>query len=223
MLMRDSDVLQVKERVLAAAQRAFQTGLQTNIGGNLSARVASTEACVVKATGVGFAECTLESLCVVGLDGRQLAGDRPPTSDVAIHLAIYRSRPDVHGIAHVHSPWATGWAAAGLAPPAVTVTAGDKLGRVPLIPLAPGGRTQTDAEILAVMGAGGPKGAILEGHGVLACAPSILAAVHVLELIEENAHVAAVRAVLLALAGREAGIDRMPPHPAAFVWETREE
>ena len=201
--IRDSDILQVKERVLAAARRAFQTGLQTNIGGNLSARVPAADACVVKATGVGFAECTVENLCVVGFDGRQLAGDRRPTSDVAIHLALYRSRPEVNGIAHVHSPWATGWAAAGLVPPAVTVTAEDKLGRVPLIPLAPGGRTQTDAEILAVMAAGGPKGAILEGHGVIACGPSILAAIHVLELIEENAHTAAVRSVLLALAGRE--------------------
>lgn len=201
------EVLDAKAAVIAAAQRAFQTGLQRNIGGNLSARIASAEACVVKATGVGFGECTLDNLCVVGLDGRQRGGTLRPTSDVAIHLAIYRARADVNGIAHVHSPWATGWAAAGLVPPGVTVTAREKLGSVPLIPLAPGGRTQTDAEILAVMGAAGPRGAILDGHGTIACGRTLLEAVHVLELIEENAHTAAVRSLLLALTGRTQDVE----------------
>lgn len=199
--MRESDVLLTKQSVVAAAQRAFQTGLQTNVGGNLSARIPSADACVIKATGMGFAECTIENLCVVGLDGRVQGDERRPTSDVAIHLAIYKLRPDVHGIAHVHAPWATGWAAAGVAPPSVTVTAEDKLGCVPLIPLAPGGLTQTDAEIVAVMGAGGPKGAILEKHGAIACGRSILEAIHLLELIEENAHIATVRSIVVDLAG----------------------
>jgi L-ribulose-5-phosphate 4-epimerase len=210
----EREILQAKQAVVAAAARAFQTGLQRNVGGNVSARVASAEACVVKATGIGFGECTVDNLCVVGFDGQQIGGDRRPTSDVGIHLAIYRSRPDVNGIAHCHSPWATGWAAAGLVPPGVTVTAHDKLGDVPMIPLAPGGRTQTDAEILAVMGSRGFKGAILEGHGTIACGTSILEAIHILELIEENAHTAAVRSILLAVLGRShdaEGADRWPP------------
>ena len=196
--MLESDVLLTKQSVVDAAQRAFRGGLQSNVGGNLSARIPSSDACVIKATGMGFAECTVENLCVVGLDGQVLEGG-PPTSDVAIHLAIYQRRPDVHGIAHAHMPWATGWAAAGLAPPPVTVTAHAKLGPVPLIPLAPGGLTQTDAEIVTAMGAGSLKAAILEQHGALACGRSILEAIHLLELIEENAHIAAVRAVVRAL------------------------
>ena len=200
--MLESDILLTKQSVVAAAQRAFRTGLQTNIGGNLSARIPSADACVIKATGLGFAECTIENLCVVGLDGRLREGESRPTSDVAIHLAIYQLRPEVHGIAHVHAPWATGWAAAGIAPPSVTVTAENKLGSVPLIPLAPGGLTQADAEILAVMGSGGPRGAILEKHGAIACGRSILEAIHLLELIEENAHIAAVRSIVSTLAAR---------------------
>ena len=197
--MLESDVLRAKQSVVDAAQRAFRTGLQSNIGGNLSARVPSADACVIKATGMGFAECTVENLCVVGLDGRLRDGDRQPTSDVAIHLAIYQLRPEVHGIAHVHAPWATGWAAASVAPPNVTVTAEAKLGTVPLIPLAPGGLPQTDAEIVAVMGAGGSRSAILERHGAIACGRSILEAIHLLELIEENAHIAAVRSIVSTL------------------------
>jgi L-fuculose-phosphate aldolase/L-ribulose-5-phosphate 4-epimerase len=196
--MDTSEVLRTKQAVVAAAQRAFHGGLQSNVGGNLSARIPGADACVIKATGMGFAECTVENLSVVGLDGRLLEGGQP-TSDVAIHLAIYQRRPDVHGIAHAHTPWATGWAAAGLAPPPVTVTAHAKLGPVPLIPLAPGGGTQTDAEIVAAMGDSSLKAAILEQHGALACGCSILEAIHLLELVEENAHIAAVRAIVLAL------------------------
>jgi L-ribulose-5-phosphate 4-epimerase len=194
--MPENDVLLTKQSVVDAAQRAFRTGLQTNIGGNLSARIPSGDACVIKATGVGFAECTIENLCVVGLDGQVREGGQP-TSDVAIHLAIYQMRPEVHGIAHAHPPWVTGWAAASIAPPSVTVTADAKLGSVPMVPLAPGGLTQTDAEIVAMMGAGGPRGAILEKHGAIACGRSILEAMHLLELIEENAHIAAVRSMVL--------------------------
>lgn len=202
--MPKSDVLLTKQSVVDAARRAFRTGLQTNIGGNLSARIPSGDACVIKATGVGFAECTIDNLCVVGLDGQVREGGRQPTSDVAIHLAIYQLRPEVHGIAHAHPPWVTGWAAASIAPPSVTVTADAKLGSVPMIPLAPGGLTQTDAEIVAMMGPGGPKGAILEKHGALACGRSILEAIHLLELIEENAHIAAVRSMVLG-PGQRAG------------------
>jgi L-ribulose-5-phosphate 4-epimerase len=209
--MLESDVLLTKQSVVNAAQRAFLAGLQSNIGGNLSARIPSSDACVIKATGMGFAECTVENLCVVGLDGQVRDGDPQPTSDVAIHLAIYRLRPEVRGIAHVHAPWATGWAAAGVAPPNVTVTAHAKLGTVPLIPLAPGGLTQTDTEIVTVMGAGGPKGAILEGHGAIACGRSMLEAMHLLELIEENAHIAAVRSIVLTLTGTgEGGVSDIP-------------
>jgi L-ribulose-5-phosphate 4-epimerase len=199
--MPENEVLLTKQSVVDAARRAFRSGLQTNVGGNLSARVPSGDACVIKATGVGFAECAIENLCVVGLDGRVRDGGQP-TSDVAIHLAIYQMRPEVHGIAHAHPPWVTGWAAAGIAPPNVTVTADAKLGSVPMIPLAAGGLTQTDAEIVSTMGATGPRGAILEKHGAIACGRSILEAMHLLELIEENAHIAAVRAMVLSLGQR---------------------
>ena len=193
-----SAVVRAAEEVVRAAQRAFSTGLQTNFGGNISARVAGADACVIKSSGGGFAEVTPDNLCLVTLDGEQIGGDGKPTSDLGIHLALYRARLDIGGIAHVHSPWATGWASAEQEVPLWTVTARDKLGCFPLVPLAKGATSQTAAEILAAIEGCGPsvKAALLARHGPIAFAASVWGAVQLLELVEENAHVETVRAML---------------------------
>ena len=193
-----SSVARAAEEVVHAAQRAFSTGLQTNFGGNISARVAGADACVIKSTGGGFSEVTADNLCLVTLDGEQIGGNGKPTSDLGIHLALYRFRSDIGGIAHVHSPWATGWASAEREVPLRTVTVREKLGRFPLVPLAQGMASQTAPQILAAIGGGGEpvKAALLARHGPIAFAASVWAAVQILELVEENAHIETVHAIL---------------------------
>lgn len=185
-----------KEELIAIAKRCFELGLQTNAGGNISVRLSDARQILIKPSGVGFNECSLDNLQIVGLDGTVEPSDFKPSKDLGFHLGIYRIRPDVGAIVHCHSPWATGYASAGLEIPCFTVQTIEKIGRIPLISLSPNGGPQTENEINPVFKEPEIKAAILENHGTVGVGRNLLEAQHVAELIEETAHIAFVRGVL---------------------------
>ncbi len=191
--MDKTELLAKKNELIATALRAFEGGLQTNTGGNLSVRLESTDAIVIKPSGVGYAECTVDNLMIVALDGRILDGDLKPSKDLGFHLGIYSVRPEVRAIVHVHSPWATGWASAGLEVPCVTVHSKAKLKSIPLVPLAPGGKPQTEVEVNAVFKDPAVIAAVFENHGTVGVGKSLRSALNITELIEETAQIATVR------------------------------
>lgn len=185
-----------RDALIAAARRCFERGLQTNAGGNLSVRLACAPAIVIKPSGVGFAECTRDNLQTAWLDGRIEPSALKPSKDLDFHLEIYRRRPDIGAIVHCHSPWATGWAAAGREIPCLTVQTIEKIGRMPLIPLSPNGGPQTEAEIGPVFADPSVRAAILASHGTIGAGPTLTAALHLAEIIEETAQIAFVREML---------------------------
>jgi len=186
----------VMDAVIAAARRCFDLRLQTNAGGNLSARLPGREEIVIKPSGVGFAECSRDNLQRVGMDGAVAPSAFRPSQDLGFHLAIYRLRPDVAAIVHCHSPWATGFASAGRPLPCLTVQAREKVGAVPLIPLAPDGGPQTAAEIGAVFRNPEIRAALLASHGTVGVGASLTEACHRVEILEETAHVAFLHGAL---------------------------
>lgn len=115
------DIDAKKDALISIAKRCFETGLQTNAGGNLSVRLDSRDAIVIKPSGVGFNECTRENLQVVHLDGTIEPSEHNPSKDLSFHLDLYRIREDINAIVHCHSPWATGYASAGIEIPCLTV------------------------------------------------------------------------------------------------------
>ena len=197
-----SDVEAKKDALVAVARRCFETGLQTNAGGNLSVKLSSAEAIVIKPSGIGFAECTRDNLQVVGLDGEVEPGPYKPSKDLSFHLDLYRIRPDIGAIVHCHSPWATGYASAGIEIPCLTVQTIEKIGRMPLIPLSPNGGPQTEVEISPVFRDKSVRAAVLANHGTIGVGPTLTKALHLAEIIEETAHIAFVRDALLAAHGR---------------------
>jgi len=196
--MNTTELQNRKQEMIDTARRAFATGLQTNSGGNLSVRIDSAPAIVITASGVGFADCTLSDLLVVSLDGKIIEGDLQPSKDLEFHLEIYSIRSDVRAIVHVHSPWATGWAAAGRPVPCVTVHSKSKLKQIPLVACAPGAKPQGATEVRAVIKDVDVMGAVFENHGTVGLSRTLLSALKMAELIEETAHIATVRAILTA-------------------------
>ena len=194
------------DALIATARRCFDRGLQTNAGGNLSVRLDARDAIVIKPSGVGFAECTRDNLQVVGLDGAiaTSGGGLKPSKDLDFHLELYRIRADVNAIVHCHSPWATGYASAGIEIPCLTVQTIEKIGRMPLIPLSPNGGPQTEVEIGPVFADGSIRAAVLANHGTIGVGPTLMAAQYLAEIIEETAQIAYVRDTLLAAHGRAA-------------------
>ncbi|MEO1090929.1 MAG: class II aldolase/adducin family protein [Pseudomonadota bacterium] len=199
-----NDLEAKKLALIATAKRCFERGLQTNAGGNLSVRLASGDAILIKPSGIGFNECSLDNLMVADLAGQTLQGHGKPSKDLDFHADLYRVRPDVNAIVHCHSPWATGYASAGLEIPCLTVQTLEKIGRMPLIPLNANGGPQGPAEISPVMRDAAVNAAVLANHGTIGLGRTLLQAQYLVEIIEETAHVAFVRDSLLLAHGKTA-------------------
>ncbi len=199
---RFPDLTDKMDALIATARRCFDLRLQTNAGGNLSVRLGAGDAIVIKPSGVGFAECTRDNLQVVLLDGTILPSDHKPSKDLDFHLDLYRIRPDINAIVHCHSPWATGYASAGLEIPCLTVQTIEKIGRMPLIPLSANGGPQTEVEISPVFRDQNIRAAVLANHGTIGVGKTLIAAQYLAEIIEETAHIAYVRDTLMAAHGR---------------------
>ena len=193
-----------KDALIATARRCFDVGLQTNAGGNLSVRLDSADAIVIKPSGVGFAECTRDNLQVVHLDGTIEPSEHKPSKDLGFHLDLYRVRSDIRAVVRCHSPWATGYASAGLEIPCLTVQTIEKIGRMPLIPLSAAGGPQTEVEISPVFRDPKVVAAVLANHGTIGVGSTLMKAQYLAEIIEETAHIAFVRDTLMAAHGKTA-------------------
>ncbi|WP_395172745.1 class II aldolase/adducin family protein [Roseibium alexandrii] len=197
------DLTAKKDALIATAKRCFDLRLQTNAGGNLSVRLESADAIVIKPSGIGFNECTRDNLQVVHLDGTIEPSDHKPSKDLGFHLDLYRIRADIKAVVHCHSPWATGYASAGIEIPCLTVQTIEKIGRMPLIPLSPQGGPQTETEISPVFGDPNVVAAVLANHGTIGVGSSLMKAQYLAEIIEETAHIAFVRDAVMAAHGKK--------------------
>ena len=176
--------------LMEVAKRAFNAHLQTGTGGNISARVGGSNAVVIKPSGVGFSECNPENLLVVDLEGKILKGSTRPSKDMPFHLGIYRVRPELNGIVHVHSPWATAWAVLGEEIPTATVQSQSKFGRIPLVPSGPDGSKEASESVVSAFRDPAVLVATLQNHGAVGVGKTLLAAEELVELIEETAQIA---------------------------------
>ncbi|MDG1459576.1 MAG: class II aldolase/adducin family protein [Pseudoprimorskyibacter sp.] len=198
------DLLEKKDALIATAKRCFDLRLQTNAGGNLSVRLDRAEAIVIKPSGIGFNECTRDNLQVVHLDGTIEPSPFKPSKDLDFHLDLYRIRDDIKAVVHCHSPWATGYASAGIEIPCLTVQTIEKIGRMPLIPLSPQGGPQTDKEISPVFEDPKVVAAVLANHGTIGVGSNLIKAQYLAEIIEETAHIAFVRDTVMLAHGKTA-------------------
>jgi L-ribulose-5-phosphate 4-epimerase len=176
--------------LMEVAKRAFNVHLQTGTGGNISARVAGSNAVVIKPSGVGFSGCNPENLLVVDLEGKILKGSTKPSKDMPFHLGIYRVRPELNGIVHVHSPWATAWAVLGEEIPTLTVQSQSKFGRILLVPSGPDGSKEASEAVVNAFRDPAVLVATLQNHGAVGVGKTLLAAEELVELIEETAQIA---------------------------------
>lgn len=107
-------------------------GLVTFTWGNVSGIDRKLGLVVIKPSGVPYEQLKMEDLVVVDLDGNVVEGSLRPSSDTATHLVLYKAFPQIGGIVHTHSPWATSWAQAGRGIPALGTTHADYFyGEVP--------------------------------------------------------------------------------------------
>lgn len=115
----------LKEKVFKANLDLVRHGLVIFTWGNVSAIDPDTRLVVIKPSGVSYDDMKPEDMVVVDLDGTIVEGDLNPSSDTPTHIALYRAWPEIGGVVHTHSTYATAWAQAGRGIPAIGTTHAD--------------------------------------------------------------------------------------------------
>jgi L-ribulose-5-phosphate 4-epimerase len=180
----------LKNELLACARRAYAIGLQTGNGGNLSARLAGTDRVVIKSSGTSFGECTMDNLVTVNLDGEMITGRGKPSREIKTHLAIYRLRPDVHGIFHSHSPWTIAYAEDAEEIQPLALHARSKLGVIPVLKIDGHADEAVERAVESLLKSQPDLKAFVQAkHGIFGLAPTITLAEHHAELVEETAQI----------------------------------
>ncbi|WP_154124237.1 L-ribulose-5-phosphate 4-epimerase [Grimontia hollisae] len=116
---------ELREQVWRANMDLLVHKLVTFTWGNVSGIDRKSGLVVIKPSGVAYEDLCPENMVVVDLDGTVIQGALKPSSDTATHLALYRAFPQLGGVVHTHSSYATSWAQAGAAIPAFGTTHAD--------------------------------------------------------------------------------------------------
>lgn len=184
-----------------------RNGLVAWTSGNVSGRDPETGYVVIKPSGVKYEDLCPEHLVVVDLDGKVVEGDLKVSSDTASHLYIYRHRPDVNGVVHTHSPYATAFAAVGRPIPVYLTAIADEFGgSIPCGGFAMIGGEQIGQVVVESIGRS--PAVLLKNHGVFTIGKTAEAAVKAAVMVED-----AARTVWIALQlGRP---DEIPPEDVA--------
>src|SRR5687768_8443202 len=184
---------ELKEELLSLHLELPRYNLVAWTSGNISVLDTQTGLVVIKPSGVRYEQLRPEHMVVVDLDGRTVEGSLKPSSDTASHLYIYKHRPDVRGVVHTHSPYATAFAANGREIPVVLTAIADEFGG----PIPCGGFSLIGDESIGrivVESIGRSTAVLLKNHGVFTIGKNAEAAVKAAVMTEDNA-----RTVWLAL------------------------
>jgi L-ribulose-5-phosphate 4-epimerase len=177
----------LKEEVYTLHLELPKNQLVVWTSGNVSARDPETGYVVIKPSGVRYEDLKPEHMVVVDLDGQRIEGRLKPSSDTASHLYIYRHRPDVNGVVHTHSPYATAFAALGWPIPVYLTAMADEFGG----PIPCGGFALIGGEEIGqvvVESIGDCRAVLLRNHGVFTIGPTAEAAVKAAVMVEDAAH-----------------------------------
>lgn len=125
---------ELKKAVCEANLDLPRYGLVTFTWGNVSAIDRESGCFVIKPSGVEYDKLTPEDMVVVDLDGKKVEGRYNPSSDTATHVELYKAFPQIGGVVHTHSSYATSWAQAGRSIPCYGTTHADYIyGEIPCV------------------------------------------------------------------------------------------
>jgi len=176
----------LKEELVQLHLELPKNNLVVWTGGNVSARDPETGLIVIKASGIRYEEMLPEHMVVIDLEGRLVEGDYKPSSDVYSHLYIYNHRPDVGGVVHTHSTYATAFAAVNKPIPVVLTAIADEFGG----PIPCGGFALIGDDAIGkvvVESIGRSPAVLLKNHGVFTIGKNAKAAVKAAVMTEDNA------------------------------------
>ncbi|WP_182907869.1 L-ribulose-5-phosphate 4-epimerase [Microbispora sp. H13382] len=181
-------IQRLRETVCRLHAELVRYGLVAWTAGNVSGRVPGEDLFVIKPSGVSYDDLTPESIVVCDLDGNLVEGDLAPSSDTAAHAYVYRHMPEVNGVVHTHSTYASAWAARGEAIPCVLTAMADEFGgEIPVGPFALIGGDDIGKGIVATLTGHRSPAVLMQNHGVFTIGDSPKAAVKAAVMCEDVA------------------------------------
>jgi len=178
----------LRESVAALHAELTRYNLVAWTSGNVSARVPGENLMVIKPSGVSYDDITPASMVVCDLDGQLVEGDFAPSSDTAAHAYVYRHMPEVGGVVHTHSTYATAWAARGEAIPCVLTAQADEFGgEIPIGPFALIGGDDIGKGIVTTLTRHRSPAVLMRNHGVFTIGRDARAAVKAAVMCEDVA------------------------------------
>ena len=188
--------------IVEVGRRLYARGYTASNDGNISVRLGS-DRLLMTPKGVCKGFMTPDMMCITDLEGRKLQGDRDPSSEMLMHLEVYRQRQDVLAVVHAHPPTATGFAVAGIPlDRAVLAEVLTTLGSIPIAEYATPSTRELPEAVRKYIKA--HDGMLLANHGALTVGADLYAAYYKMETIEHFARISLVARLL----GRENLISR---------------
>jgi L-ribulose-5-phosphate 4-epimerase len=197
----------LREEICALHSELVTNNLVAWTSGNVSGRNSESGLVVIKPSGIRYEKLSPANMVVVDLDGKVVEGNLKPSSDTFAHVYIYRQRPDVNGVVHTHSTFATAWAAVGRPIPAVLTAICDEFGGpIPVGEYAQIGGDAIGREIIRSIGSS--PAVLMKNHGVFAVGRTAEEAVKAAVMVEDVAQTV-FRALQLGVP------DEIPPEEVA--------
>ena len=188
---------QARADIVEVGRRLWERGYVASNDGNISVRLDETRLMTTpKSVSKGF--MTPDMMVITDLEGKKISGQRDPSSELKMHLEVYRNRPDARAVVHAHPPTATGFAVAGIPlDRAVLAEVITTLGSIPIAEYATPSTEELPAAVRKYVKA--HDGLLLANHGALALAGDVMSAYYRMETIEHFAKISLVARTL----GRE--------------------
>src|ERR671913_909481 len=186
-LPRESEL---RDGIVEVGRRLYARGYVASNDGNISVRLDEGRLLTTpKSVSKGF--MTPEMMVVTDLAGKKISGERDPSSELLMHLEVYRNRPDVRAVVHAHPPLATGFAVAGIPlDRAVLAEVITTLGSIPIAQYGTPSTAELPDAVRKYIKA--HDGMLLANHGAVTCGPSVMAAYYKMETIEHFAKISLV-------------------------------
>ena len=177
-----------KEQAVKMGRSMSVAGLVTGTWGNLSMRVPKDNHIIITPSGMLYSTLQVRDMVVLDMTGRVMDGERKPSSEYLMHVAIYRDRPDVHAIMHTHSVYASAMAVARKSIPPILEDMAQLVGGA--VTVAEYGRAGTQGLAnLVVRALDNCNAVLMANHGLVGVGRTLEEAMQVCQIVEKSAQV----------------------------------
>jgi ribulose-5-phosphate 4-epimerase/fuculose-1-phosphate aldolase len=193
----------LREELVAISRRGYERGLVPGVSGNNSLRIPGTDLLLIKTTGCCQGDMDTADTVVISMEGEVLEADKVPSKEWRWHSRIYRVRPDVGAVVHLHPPYSVAFAVANRVPPLVHGAARGHLRSIGLVDLLPAGSPELADRITEMFSDSDLRVALMREHGTISVGPDLRTAYFRTEYLEDVAKVAILAAQVSAMSPDE--------------------